>query len=130
MVMYAKTKKRTEENTVNIEEWMSYKKQDATLGNERWSIVRLISLSENLQVMDVPLVHLNIDYSYTNVSLKKMVMHFNAVKNANLDFPIILDEDGIVLDGRHRIMKALMLGEETIKAVRFEVNPEPCSIDG
>jgi len=58
-----------------------------------------------------------------------MVMHMRAVSNADLNYPIILDEDGEILDGRHRIMKALFLGKETIKAVRFEENPRPCSIE-
>ena len=55
-----------------------------------------------------------------------MVMHVKAILESNLDFPIILDEDGYILDGRHRIMKAILNGESTIKAVRFEENPAPC----
>jgi ParB-like chromosome segregation protein Spo0J len=57
-----------------------------------------------------------------------MVMHMHAVKNADLKYPIILDEDGEIMDGRHRIMKALYLGVESIKAVRFDANPSPCEI--
>jgi len=42
--------------------------------------------------------------------------------------PIILDEDGELMDGRHRIMKALLIGLETVKAVRFDQNPPPCRV--
>ena len=54
-----------------------------------------------------------------------MVMHMKAVNNADLDRPIILDEDGELMDGRHRLMKAMLLGLNTIKAVRFDENPSP-----
>ena len=37
-----------------------------------------------------------------------------------------MDEDGEIMDGRHRMMKCLLEGIETIKAVRFEENPYPC----
>lgn len=49
----------------------------------------------------------------------------NVVK---LEKPIILDEDGGLMDGRHRLMKAMLIGAETIKAVRFDENPEPCQV--
>jgi ParB-like chromosome segregation protein Spo0J len=49
-----------------------------------------------------------------------------AVNAADLSKPIILNEDGELLDGRHRIMKALLVGHSTIKAVRFDENPSPC----
>ena len=58
-----------------------------------------------------------------------MVMHMKAVLNADLSFPIILDEDGEIMDGRHRIMKAILEGKRNIKAVRFNENPEPCSVN-
>jgi hypothetical protein len=57
-----------------------------------------------------------------------MVMHMRAVNDADLDKPIILDEDGELMDGRHRLMKAMLIGNETIKAVRFDENPSPCKV--
>jgi hypothetical protein len=57
-----------------------------------------------------------------------MVMHINAVLSADLKFPIILDEDGEIMDGRHRLMKAMLNGDETIRVVRFDENPSPCRI--
>lgn len=78
--------------------------------------------------MTIPLDHLNIAYSYDNLTLRQMVMHMKAVNDANLNCPIILDDEGDVMDGRHRIMKALLLGKKTIKAVRFEKNPPPCEV--
>ena len=101
----------------------------AQVGRHHWSVSRLFELSKNLPIMEVPLNHLNIWYKYENLTLREMVMHINAVNNANLNYPIILDEDGELMDGRHRIMKAILNGHESIKAVRFDENPSPDKID-
>ena len=77
----------------------------------------------------MPLQHMNVYSTYDKLSLRKMVMHMQAVNDADMSCPIILDEDGEILDGRHRIMKALLNGYETIKAVRFDENPSPCRED-
>lgn len=79
--------------------------------------------------MEVPLNHLCVSHVYENLTVRQMVMHMKAVNNADLSKPIILDEDGEVMDGVHRIMNAMLNGIDTIKAVRFEENPEPCRID-
>ncbi len=109
-----------------IEPFCHPEMQMSQIGNHHWSISRLFELSKSLPVMDIPLVHMNIYHTYKDITLREMVMHMKAVNDANLDYPIILDEDGDIMDGRHRIMKALLTGVKTIKAVRFDKNPSPC----
>lgn len=99
-----------------------------TLGRHTWSVPRLFELVRSLPVMEIPLNHMNMYYTYENITLREMVMHMKAVNDADLDKPIILDEDGELMDGRHRIMKAILTGAETIKAVRFDENPSPCQV--
>lgn len=112
---------------MEIEEWMSPQNQMCTLGRHSWSVARLFELARDLPVMEVPLDHLCVYYTYEGrTTLRQMVMHIKAVQDADLSFPIILDEDGELMDGRHRLMKAMLLGEPTIKAVRFNRNPPPC----
>jgi len=79
--------------------------------------------------MEVPLDHLGVWYKYENLTLRELVMHMQAVQAADLTYPIILDEDGELMDGRHRLMKAMLLGHTTILAVRFDENPPPCRVD-
>jgi hypothetical protein len=100
--------------------------QMCEFGNSQWFIARLITLTKDFEVMEVPLESMNIYYLYDKLTLREMVTHMHAVSDADLSYPIILDEDGELLDGRHRIMKALFLGKKTIKAVKFDVNPDPC----
>jgi len=115
---------------MNIPKFCSHTKQESELHNHTWDVSRLIQLSKDLPVMEIPLDHLNITDSYQSLNLRQMVMHINAVNAADLKYPIILDEDGEIMDGRHRIMKALLKGAKTIKAVRFDVNPSPCRDSG
>lgn len=104
--------------------------QMSRLGNHHWSVARLIELSKDLFVMAIPLPHINMHYKYENLTLREMVGHMQAVNDADLNYPIILDEDGEIMDGRHRLMKAILLKHENIKAVRFEKNPRPCKVYG
>ena len=103
--------------------------QVISLRGHHWNVARLIHLSKDLPVMDIPLEHLNTYSWYKEMSLRQLVGHMKSVNTADLQYPIIMDEDGEILDGRHRIMKALLNGDETIKAVRFEENPESCKHD-
>lgn len=110
---------------MKVEAWAHPHDQMARLGRHSWRVARLFELSRELPVMDVPLDHLSLYYTYEKLTLRQMVMHMKAVHAADLLRPIILDEDGELMDGRHRLMKAMLLGEPTIKAVRFDENPDP-----
>lgn len=79
---------------VKIEPFCQPDIQMSKLGCHHWSIPRLFELSKALPVMDIPLDHLNIYNKYEELTLRKMVMHMKAVNEADLNYPIILDEDG------------------------------------
>lgn len=113
---------------MKIKEWYKPSDQMCSLGRHSWSVPRLFELSRNLPIMEVPINHLSLYYTYEKLTLRDMVMHMNAINNADLDKPIILDEDGELMDGRHRLMRAMLIGKETIKAVRFDENPSPCKV--
>lgn len=110
---------------MKIKEWIPPENQVSQLGRHEWSVPRLFELSKGLPVMEIPLDHMNTYKVYEKVTLREMVMHMKAVNDADLSKPIILDEDGDIMDGRHRLMKAMLLGEKSIKAVRFDENPSP-----
>lgn len=114
---------------MKINKFVSYKEQMSKVGRHHWKVARLIELSKRFKVMTVPLDHINIYNTYDELSLRDIAMHIMAINNADLKYPIILDEDGEIMDGRHRIIKALVMGKKTIKAVRFDENPEPDQVD-
>ena len=113
---------------MKIKDWHEPKGQMSTLGRHSWSVPRLFELARDLPVMDIPLNHMSLYYTYEKLTLREMVTHMRAVNDADLEKPVILDEDGELMDGRHRLMKAMLLGNETIKAVRFDENPSPCRV--
>lgn len=115
---------------MKIPEHVKFDEQKCQLGKHEWSVPRLVKLSENLPVMEIPLDHLNVYNTYEKLTLRQMAMHFKAVADANMYYPIILDEDGEIMDGRHRLTRAMMEGRKSIMVVRFDENPEPCKIIG
>jgi hypothetical protein len=111
------------------EKFCSPETQMSRLSNHSWSVARLIELSKKLKPFKIPLKHINSYYRYEKLTLREMVGHIKAVLDADLKYPIILDEDGEIMDGRHRLMKAILNGEKSIFAVRFKKNPTPCKIN-
>lgn len=47
------------------------------------------------------------------------------LRRTTLVYPVILSSDGRIMDGMHRVLKALIRGESHILAVRFISDPEP-----
>ena len=71
--------------------------------------------------------HLNTYNLYPSVnSSTGFVKEMQQVLDADLKHPIILDDEGYVMDGRHRVCKALLKGVKSIKAVRFDETPVCC----
>lgn len=110
---------------MKIKPWCAPRDQSITLGRHTWAVAKLFGMARGLPVMEIPLDHLNVYQVYERLTMRELVMHMRAVQDADLSAPIILDEDGELMDGRHRIMKAMLTGAETIRAVRFEENPTP-----
>ena len=58
-------------------------------------------------------------------TVKKVLEHYLKIEKANFKYPIIVSRDGMILDGVHRLCRALLDGRKTIPAVKFEIDPEP-----
>lgn len=96
------------------------------MNGKTWNITTLVFTSRNLKPFSVPIKL--IDRSYEPFEIKTMadyIHHHKRVEAADLGRPIILSETGVMMDGRHRLAKAILLGRKTIKAVQFEEDPEP-----
>jgi len=101
-------------------------------GVDAWDVDRLIELSSALPVRDVKLDSIDeIDSVYwfddriDRPTVRRVVDHVRLIEDVDLSHPIILGVDGRVMDGMHRIAKALLEGRSTISAVRFETHPDP-----
>jgi hypothetical protein len=56
---------------------------------------------------------------------RRMIEHITLIDEADLAFPIIRSSSGAVMDGMHRVAKAVWRGHTVIEAVQFEDDPEP-----
>ena len=92
-----------------------------------YSVARLIDDTKQLKPFEAPLATLNLSsIVWDRYNLLELAFHCKRVNKADLKKPIIIAWDGCIADGRHRLIKALMLGKRTIKAVRMTWKPEPC----
>ncbi len=92
-------------------------------GNRRWIVSKLIESAKDLEPFEIPLAGLNI-YSLIEInSMNDFVGHMKRVLEVDLSYPIILDDEGFIMDGRHRVAKALLEGRTSILAVRFDETP-------
>jgi len=97
-----------------------------------WDVRRLIELSEDLPVFDIEIEQiseLDENHWYAHAgkvpSCRSIIEHARLIDGADLRFPIILDAQGRVMDGMHRVCKALRDGHRTITAVQFKSDPSP-----
>lgn len=113
---------------IEIEKWSDPGIQTISYEGKSWNVAYLHQMSKDLEVMDIPLDHIRMDYGFDKGdTMRGLLQHMKAVLDANMGHPIILDEDGFVLDGRHRLARAIFEKMETIKAVRFVKTPKPTS---
>jgi hypothetical protein len=103
-----------------------------TDGLDAWDVDRLIESSRHLPVEEVSLSgisELDSDYwfagSEESPTVRKVAEHAQLITAADLSYPVILGADGRVMDGMHRVCKALIEGRSTVPAVRLTVEPPP-----
>ena len=101
-------------------------------GLDAWDVDRLVRLSTRLPVREIALDEirdLDTDYWFDGsmdvATVRKVVDLMRLVQEVDLSYPIILGADGRVMDGMHRVARALLEGRPKIAAVQFEVEPEP-----
>ena len=91
-----------------------------------WTVTNLIARAKDLEPFDLPLAAI---YSGTEVwtpvgSAYGIAHHVRRALDVNTEYPIILCQQGFIMDGWHRVLRALIDGKTTIKAVRFvETSP-------
>lgn len=91
-----------------------------------YNVLKLIEHSKKYEAFDLPLAGIDLSrYPWGKLSIKQYCYHAKRALNSDLRYPILLDPDGYICDGWHRLAKALIKGNTTIKAIRMESMPEP-----
>lgn len=95
-----------------------------------WDVDRLIRLASRLPRQRIAISRIReLDGDWfgegERPTWRALLEHVKLIENADLSFPIILSASGAVMDGMHRIAKAVLMGRHEIEAVQFDRDPEP-----
>lgn len=101
-----------------------------------WDVDRLVELSKDLSVTAVAISEIGeLDEKFwfndagDQPTCRRIALHAKLIGETDLQYPIILSQNGRVMDGMHRVCRALIEGRSTILAVRFDMDPNPDYID-
>lgn len=93
--------------------------------NEFWFVSTLIEASKDLPVFDLDLKSISLGLlPWTINSVYDYIDHFIDIENCSLEQPVILFPNGVIVNGWHRIIKAIISNKHCIKAVRLLERPE------
>jgi len=105
-------------------------------GYYAWDVDRLIGLTAAIKPQTVRLGDIAelsrpfcLEGSNAIPTYRQIAEDARLIAEADLSFPIIMAADRRVMDGMHRVMKALSAGHETIEAVILDHDPEPDYVD-
>jgi hypothetical protein len=98
-----------------------------------WNVETLVAAAKDLPVEYHPVSDFNLEElyffaSYDDANVQSFVEHMARVESADLDIPVILGQDGVILDGLHRLAKASRSGISELAVVQFLVDPEPLRV--
>jgi len=101
-------------------------------GLRAWDVDRLIELTRHLPRKRIPvqsIQEIEEPYWFSHdgpaPTCRAIIEHFRFVQEVDLSHPIILCSAGRVMDGMHRVAKAVIEGRTEIDAVQFITDPAP-----
>ncbi|RMH93037.1 hypothetical protein EBB59_07425 [Lysobacter pythonis] len=109
-----------------------YHFRDGDKGLLAWDVDKLIALAKGVEAENLPLEALReLDEPYWYDSeddlptCRSIADHMRLVRAADLAYPIIICPDGRLMDGMHRVVKAVLEGRRFIRACRLPRLPAP-----
>lgn len=108
---------------------------DDSFSNQKnnWYVDDLWELASNMPVVRVSVNYLWemykdnwywFDSNEERINYDKFLHHYKRCQEADLNYPILIFPDNKIADGVHRLVKAKLLGLDTIPAVLFDHLPE------
>ena len=100
------------------------------LGNKRWDNGTLFNAAKGIEPYDMQISAIDLESAPWNIdSFYYFLYHSKRVLEADMSYPIIQMPTGYIIDGWHRLAKAILNGDETIKCIRLKTMPEPDDIE-
>ena len=117
---------RNEVPTLDIEGIAFHESYYSTRGNT-YDAPTLVAFAKhkNYKTFDLPLVGIDISHiPFSANTFGQFLYHLKRVNDTSLDYPVILDDEGVICDGWHRVAKAYLEGRPTVKAIRLLEMPD------
>ena len=109
-----------------------YHFQPSEKGFYAWDVDKLIENSKNFDIIEIEISQIrevdeNFWYNGQNdiPTIRSIVDHMKLIEEVSLAYPIILSAENSVMDGMHRVSKALLKGIPKVRAVKFIKTPLP-----
>jgi hypothetical protein len=104
--------------------------RDSHEGILAWDVDRLVQLTSQLPRKRIPLTAIReLDEPWSGddepPTWRTVLLHVRLIEEADLAYPIIVSASGAVMDGMHRVAKAVLQGRQEIEAVQFDRDPPP-----
>lgn len=101
-----------------------------------WDVRKLLALADPESVFQHPLSQIKeIDEPYwfgdssDQATCRAVMAHAAQAEAADLSYAILLCADGRIMDGMHRVMKAVAQGRDAIPARKLSKTPPPDFLD-
>jgi hypothetical protein len=99
-----------------------------------WDVHRLVELTRTYPVQQVPLSQIaELDECFwfqgEPATCRAVALHAKLIREVDPACPIILSASGRVMDGMHRVCRALLENRSVLPAVQFMEDPEPDYLD-
>ena len=108
-----------------------YHFRESERGLLAWDVLKLIELSKEFEIIQVPLSSIEElkEVYWFNLGalpiMEEIAKHAKQIYEADTSYPIVLCPEGRVMDGMHRVCKAFIESHDTISAVKFNELHEP-----
>lgn len=95
-----------------------------------WNVERLWELAKGLERETIAVERIvgldrNGWFHAEEPTLRNVARHARRILEADMSHPVILNADYSIMDGAHRVARALVDGKEQIEVVRFPEPPAP-----
>ena len=95
-----------------------------------WDVNHLLRQNTALPVISTALQHIaEVEQAYwfpdSHPTTAEIIEHMRLVETADLTYPILIDAEGKLMDGMHRVAKALLAGHTHIHAQQLSLTPAP-----
>lgn len=99
--------------------------EEFRIGDKRWRISTLVFAAKGLKKFKLPINFINRSYQPFDIDdFQMFVDHYNRVSDADMNVPVILSPCGLLMDGRHRVIRAMIDGKKFVWAVQLEELPQ------